>query len=333
MLLVTVAVLTTLLAFGIGVQAARQRSFGLGCLSLWMASLAACAWAIVLFGTARGPSPVSYLLLALFSTPAGPLLYGYVLHVTHGRRLHAAWFLPFALHLAAVLAFGTRLNAYVSLTSVIWLEYAFLIASWAVWLRGGAGRERVASGCVLLAATALQLANFAQTAVVHGWLPPMQAIKYGPFAVVCLWALAGVGFIIFESQGLRRLAPALVPAAAPGDRELLERMTRVMTELRPWADPAFDVAALARLAGTHANAVSRALSRAGGTTFYDYVNDFRLREAERLLSDPLEARIKVEALGRQAGFGARSTFFKLFRRYTGKTPSEYRAARAASQGG
>jgi transcriptional regulator GlxA family with amidase domain len=45
------------------------------------------------------------------------------------------------------------------------------------------------------------------------------------------------------------------------------------------------------------------------------------------LSDPSEARIKIEALGRQAGFRARSTFFKLFRQHTGQTPSEYRAAR------
>ena len=104
-------------------------------------------------------------------------------------------------------------------------------------------------------------------------------------------------------------------------------MGKLMRESRPWSDPDFDVGGLAQLLGTHANAVSRALSRAGGTTFYRFVNDYRLREAARLLADPRESRIKIEALGRQAGFGARSTFFKLFRQHTGLTPAEYRATR------
>jgi AraC-like DNA-binding protein len=333
MLLFAVAFLTTLLALGIGAQAARQRSFGLGCLALWMASLAASAGVILLVGKGGGPSPLTFLLLALLSTPAGPLLYGYVLDVTCGRRLQAIWFLPFVLYLAAALAFGIALNAVASLNTVIWLEYAFLLASWAVWARGRAGGERVAAGTVLVAATALQVANLAQTAVVHGLLAPTRTIKYGPFVVVCLWALAALGIVIFESRSLRRLAPGLVPVATRDEQALFERLQRHMNEAHPWSDPEFDVAALARDLGTHANAVSRALGRAGGTTFYDFMNGYRVREAKRLLSDPRESRIKIEALGRQAGFRARSTFFKLFRQYTGQTPSEYRASRAALQDG
>jgi AraC-like DNA-binding protein len=71
------------------------------------------------------------------------------------------------------------------------------------------------------------------------------------------------------------------------------------------------------------------LSRAGVTTFYAFVSLHRVREAERLLLDPNEARVKVEALGRQAGFRSRSTFFKAFREHTGLTPAEYRAAQSA----
>jgi len=83
--------------------------------------------------------------------------------------------------------------------------------------------------------------------------------------------------------------------------------------------------------GTYPSAVSRALGRAGNTAFYDYVNEYRVREAQRLLTDPVESRFKVEALGRQAGFRARSTFFKLFRQHTGVTPAEYRASHATGR--
>ena len=95
--------------------------------------------------------------------------------------------------------------------------------------------------------------------------------------------------------------------------------------------PRFRVGAMARMLGTYPSAVSRARGRAGSRAFYDYVNDCRVREAQRLLTDPLESRFKVEALGRQAGFRARSTFFKLFRQHTGLTPAEYRTSHSAGR--
>ena len=327
-----VAVLTTVLALGIAAHAWRRRDFGLACLALWMAALAATAWTLVASITPGvGTSPAGRLLVPLLSTPAGPLLYGYVLHASHGKRLHWAWFAPFALHLAAAIVLGTSLNALVRLHGVIWFEYAMLLAAWLVWGRAaGAARDRLPSGCVLAAATALHAANFLQSLVMMGVLGRSAFVAYAPFVVATGWTLAAIAVALLESPTLRRLVPDVVPAADDADRAMFDRMVALMQSGRPWADPGFDVGALARLLGTHPNAVSRALNRAGKTTFYDFVNGYRLGEAERLLADPRESRIKVEALGRQAGFRARSTFFKLFRQRTGLTPAEYRAARGSS---
>lgn len=329
------AILASILALGIAVHAARQRSFGLGCLALWMVTIAACAWLVALQLDASGRmTPLARLFLPVLSTPAGPLLYGYALYAARRERLHWAWFLPFAIHLAAAGILGYRLNRWIGLSHVIWLEYLFLLMAWAVWARGSFARpERVASGCVLAAVTALHIANAAQTLAFHGVIEFTRFVWRVPFVVLCVWSVAAIAFALLESPTFRRLAPRLLPAAAPADRALYERMSQKMQADRPWSDPDFDVDALARLLGTHANAVSRALSRAGETTFYDYVNGFRVREAQRLLADPRESRFKIEALGRQAGFRARSTFFKLFRQHTGLTPSEYRAARNGSLDG
>ena len=48
LLRVTIAVLATLLLAGFGAHAWRQRSFGVACLALWMATVALSAWAMVL---------------------------------------------------------------------------------------------------------------------------------------------------------------------------------------------------------------------------------------------------------------------------------------------
>ena len=162
-----VTLLTSLLATGMLVHAWRQRSYGLKCLAAWMLSLAACAWVIVLsIGPDRRMSAVGLLLVPLLSTPAGPLLLGYVQHALQGRRLHPAWFAPFAAHLAAALLLGTGLNRWISLTSVIWLEYACLLLSWWVWARSDASaRDRVAVASVLAAVSAFGLW---QSTLSHG---------------------------------------------------------------------------------------------------------------------------------------------------------------------
>ena len=329
-----VAILATMLTLGIAAHAWRQRSFGLACLASWMATLAATAWVIVAeFTPGIGMSAAGRLLIPLLSTPAGPLLYGYVLHASRGRRLHWGWFIPAAVHLAAVLAVGTSLNQALNLHHVIWLEYAMLGASWWVWARsGGSSADRRAPGWVLSAATALALANLLQSLSFMRVIPLTPFVAYAPFVVVAAWAFAAIGIALAESPSLRRLARGRDPTQAGADGALYERIRTVMLETRPWSHPDFDVGGLAKLLGTHPNAVSRALSRVGGTNFYDLVNGYRLREAERLLSDPREARVKIEALGRQAGFRARSTFFKLFRARTGLTPAEFRASHARVSG-
>lgn len=324
----SVALLATILVFGIAAHALRQRSFGVGCLAGWTATLALSAWAMVLLITPDGRlTPAGLLFSAPLTMLAGPLLLGYVTYAVRGVRLHWAWFLPFAIHLAATLAFGMDLYRNFGMMRVILLEFVFTLVAWIVFLRGAKpplGQPAVIG--VLAAVTALHLGQAVGILDVLGIID-YRPIRQAPLVIVCLWLLGVLAVGILESPLLRQLAPSIAASASEADRTLYARMERLMSEDAPWREPDFDVGALARALGTYPNAVSRSLSRAGSVTFYDYVNAYRLREAERLLADPKEARVKIEALGRQAGFRARSTFFKLFRAHTGQTPSEYRAAR------
>ncbi len=324
----SVALLATILVFGIATHAWRQRSFGVACLAAWMATLALSAWAMVLLITPDGRlTPIGLLFSAPLTMLAGPLLLGYVTYAVRGVRLHWAWFLPFAIHLAATLALGMDLYREFGMMRVILLEFVFTLVAWIVFLRGAKpplGQPAVIG--VLVAVTALHLGQAAGILDVLGIIE-YRPIRQAPLVIVCLWMLGVLVMGLLDSPLLRQLAPSMAASASDGDRSLYARIERLMSEDQPWREPDFDVGGLARKLGTYPNAVSRALSRAGNVSFYDYVNGHRLREAERLLADPNEARIKIEALGRQAGFRARSTFFKLFRERTGQTPSEYRAAR------
>jgi AraC-like DNA-binding protein len=324
----TVALLATLFFCGISLHAWRQRSFGVACLALWMGALAGSAWLLILAIFPNGRlTPTGMLVTGLLTTLSGPLLLGYVIYAVRGTRLHWAWFLPFVVQSMAAVALGRQLNLYASTIPVVLLEYAYACVAWLVWYRHARPRSsQPAVIGVLVAVTALHLGTAASIVDFLGIID-YRPIRQLSLVIVAVWLMAALILSLTHSPMFRNLVPALAAPASDADQALFGRMEELMRSGRPWADPDFDVGALARALGTYPNAVSRALSRAGDVSFYDYVNRHRLREAERLLSDPAEARTKIEALGRQAGFRARSTFFKLFRQHTGQTPSEYRAAR------
>ncbi|MDF2658656.1 MAG: two component transcriptional regulator, AraC family [Paenibacillus sp.] len=53
----------------------------------------------------------------------------------------------------------------------------------------------------------------------------------------------------------------------------------------------------------------------------EYINEYRIEEAKRLLSDP---KTKIADIGTRSGFNSNSYFAKVFKQYAGITPSEYR---------
>lgn len=328
MLGVIVAFMATALALGVGAHAWRQRSFGLGCLASWVACTASTAWIIVFL---RGPADPLFqqkrLAIGLINSLAAPLLVTYVLHALHGRRLNWLAFTPFFLLVLAALSQGVAMNDWFTVRVVIAMEFGYTATAWLIYLRAaratGNGWPALPALGVLVAVSTPLLA---QVLFLFGIGSKEFAFNI-PFFVIGTWLAVALGQALFDSPALRRFVPALVPAADTGDRELYTRIEQAMRDQRPWTDPDLEVGALAKLLGANANAVSRALSRAGNTNFYDYLNGYRVREAERLLLDPEESRFKIEALGRQAGFRARSTFFKAFRAHTGLTPAEFRRAR------
>ena len=58
-----------------------------------------------------------------------------------------------------------------------------------------------------------------------------------------------------------------------------------------------------------------------GINFSDYINDVRIQKAIGLLKNP---SMKVQEIGSRVGIVNVNTFIRVFKRYTGKTPNEYR---------
>lgn len=71
------------------------------------------------------------------------------------------------------------------------------------------------------------------------------------------------------------------------------------------------------------NYISQTLNETVGESFFDYVNKMRINFAKPLI---IAGEESVLAISLDAGFNARSSFYKAFKRETGRTPSEFRTA-------
>jgi two-component system, response regulator YesN len=99
-----------------------------------------------------------------------------------------------------------------------------------------------------------------------------------------------------------------------------------LIQLRYWDD--ISLSGLARELGISKYHLSRRFKEVTGTTFRGYLLRTRLERAKTLLA--AGQRASITEVAHSVGFGDLPRFDKLFKRYTGVTPSAYRAARPAS---
>jgi AraC-like DNA-binding protein len=125
----------------------------------------------------------------------------------------------------------------------------------------------------------------------------------------------------FETHDAPSDIASSTKSATEDHRRLAADLDRLMSERRLWADPDLNLARLARRLGMPARAVSEAVNRVHGVSVSHYVNNHRITEACRLLSD---TDLPVTRILFEAGFMTKSNFNREFLRVTGENPSDWR---------
>lgn len=115
--------------------------------------------------------------------------------------------------------------------------------------------------------------------------------------------------------------------------EIILRAEKLMLEQKPWANPEFNIADLSAMLGVNSKYVSRAINSSTGMSFSQWVNLFRIREAEKLLLSDSARQFSMEGIYSQCGFTNKNTFLNAFRKVHGMTPSQYRQRKLESEKG
>lgn len=97
-----------------------------------------------------------------------------------------------------------------------------------------------------------------------------------------------------------------------------------MEKEKPYLQEDCNIQIVSEQTGISVHHLSYILNQCFEKNFPDFINEFRIKEAKKLLTTNLHTKITLEAIGYDCGFGSKSCFNKAFRKYTNLTPSEYR---------
>ncbi len=263
----------------------------------------------------------------------GPLLWAYLKAARDGlEKMPTAWWIGFGTLALIILGIGW------------WRPYTTYPAFW----RGGFIRYGIynvwaigllAGGWVLLPVIRQQKWSTIEIwwiNIFFGNLIVHLAYRYGVYTSYIVGALtfSCVFYLLALWFFLQRREAGFLVAERPkyGDkrigekeaRDLLARCNAVMEKERRYLDPSFKLADLAAAAGSTPHQVSQLLNDNLDQSFAGYLRAFRIRHAQSQILT--EEHLTLEAIGEEAGFGSKSTFYAAFREVTGTTPAQYRKA-------
>ena len=152
-------------------------------------------------------------------------------------------------------------------------------------------------------------------------------------AFVLVWSLSIFG--LRQNKGLSELTSEVAETPDVSETEkyknsalsepqlesFADRIEQQMQSGRLFEDPNLTLRGLASEVGILPNYVSQTLNAKIGKTFFDYVNDYRVEAAKKVLHT---TQLPAHDVALEVGFNSRSAFYRAFKNTTGMTPKQFR---------
>lgn len=157
---------------------------------------------------------------------------------------------------------------------------------------------------------------------------------YVTFVLVCTLVFTSMRYFAnFEAVRQKKEPEA---AKKPVHEKLLnpeyaEKIDSVMRSEKPYlmADITLDM--LAEKLAIPARDLSMIINRHFDNNFYEFINNYRIEEAKKILIDPKNKDKTITDVYLEVGFNSKSVFNTFFKKIVGQTPSEYRQVRQAPE--
>ncbi len=157
-------------------------------------------------------------------------------------------------------------------------------------------------------------------------------LRYNELCIFVTSIFFGVVFIIVNSVVIFSLNyPELLVGSFKYQRssintkdleDYISKITDFLTHEQAFTDPLFTLERLAKKLRVQKNLISQVINESSGLNFNDFINRYRIDFAQDLFRSDKEKNILEIAY--LSGFNSKTTFNNSFKKFTGKTPKEFK---------
>ncbi len=107
--------------------------------------------------------------------------------------------------------------------------------------------------------------------------------------------------------------------------KIIAQLDNVMVKERLFRNPELSLTGLSKSVSISERTISEVLNGNLNKNFYQFVNEYRVKDVQEKLKNPKNAHLKILSLAFDAGFNSKATFNRLFKEFTGQTPKEFKS--------
>ncbi len=145
---------------------------------------------------------------------------------------------------------------------------------------------------------------------------------YIPMMVLVYW-LGIKGFMVNRELQLRPKPVRKKNLDAAFAQKVIQELNYKMQEEKYFLNPNLNLKIIVDQTSFSQKQISAALNQYLGKNFNEYVNGFRVKEAQKRLLDTQYQNLTIAAIAYDCGFNSLATFQRTFKSFTGQTPKAF----------
>lgn len=159
--------------------------------------------------------------------------------------------------------------------------------------------------------------------VAAGYFYQLNASAYLLLMSMMIWIAARA--FLRQEIGLATDTTSVLKPLLPAElKQKAIWLKRTVKDNRYYEDPELSLSSLAEKLELTSHELSRIINTGLKKSFNDFVNEYRVQAAAKKMKDPAFDHITLLGIAYESGFNSQSSFNRIFKQSTGKSPVEYK---------
>ena len=149
--------------------------------------------------------------------------------------------------------------------------------------------------------------------------------------ILFIGAVAYFGFVqpeVFNGLPIKKIVPFIkyekTGLSKEFSLEMKDKLLIVMEKKKPYLDSEIRLDTIAEMLNISRHHASQVINEHFSSHFFDFINEYRVKEAEALLKNSNSTNLSITDIAYQVGFNNRISFYKAFKKNFGTTPTSYK---------